>query len=106
MYIGGVVALFRCAQKRYEIPRNAFSNLDRFLRSDRQPSEPPTTAAAAAQRDQQQCAYIHIHTHTHIRVLALALTQSDLATTTTQWQRESGKLAAADVGSCCCCGGY
>lgn len=62
--IGVAVALFRCAQKRYEIPRNAFSNLDRFLRSDRQPSE-PTTTAAAAQQDQQQCSHTHTCTHAY-----------------------------------------
>lgn len=69
--------VIRCAQKRYEIPRNAFSNLDRFLRSDRQPSEPTTTAAAAAaQQDQQQCSHKHTHTHTCTHAYALTLVLS------------------------------
>lgn len=109
--IGVAVALFRCAQKRYEIPRNAFSNLDRFLRSDRQPSEPTTTA----QQDQQQCSHTHMYTCicAHSRTL-------DLTTTKTQWAARAAyevswrvvMLAAAVVVvftvvvAVFCCSGY
>lgn len=105
-----------CPKEIYKIPRNAFSNLDRFLRSDRQPSEPTTTtttAEAAAQQDEQQCAHKLTHTNTHTPLYAYACSRAHterLSNSNKSIKKTMGKgarqLAAAEVGSCCCCGGY
>lgn len=54
---------FHCSRavgpkERYEIPRNAFSNLDRFLRSDRQPKR-------ASQRQIQRYRDTRTHRYYH-----------------------------------------
>jgi len=70
-------------KERYEIPRNAFSNLDRFLRSDRQPKR------TSRYKD------------TRTRTL------TDTQANQTHTQRGScARMCVCmfdDVGSCCCC---
>jgi len=82
-------------KERYEIPRNAFSNLDRFLRSDRQPRRTSrykdTRTRTHSHRYTSGLTRTHTHTRRHSEWFARLCVCACVM------------MLAASCRCCCCC---